>query len=59
MNQNKLPRPEAPDTKEAGPVVKLLGGSQAKSKGFSLQQHVNKKSRERYRALQGKNKRRS
>lgn len=54
MNQNKLPRPEAPDTKEAGPLVKLLGGSQAKSKGFSVQQNVNKKDKERYRLLQGK-----
>lgn len=56
MNQNKLPRPEAPDTKEAGPIVKLLGGSQAKSKKFSIQQCVSEKSKKRYRTLQNKNK---
>ncbi|MGD9209198.1 MAG: hypothetical protein PVI90_00405 [Desulfobacteraceae bacterium] len=48
MMQNKIPRPEKPETKESGPIIKLLGGSQAKSKGFSIQRHANQKDKQRY-----------
>lgn len=53
-----LPRPEEPGTKEAGPVVHISGGSQAKNKQLSTQQSVNEKDMARYQKMVQERKRR-
>lgn len=45
------PRPEEPGTKEPGPIVTPLGGSQSKSKHISPQAAINKKAMERYQRM--------
>lgn len=49
---SELPRPQNPNEKEAGPVVKPVGGST----NLSLQRDVDKKALERYNKLQRRNK---